>query len=214
MKYLISVFSDIVQKLSKGIKSLANLLALLVILSILFGFIISFIYTPPTLSKSRLITYNQCIVFFNRHPEYKRIDILNYNDIVIDNEGRFFTDDQRSREKLAKYFKQDEIEFITDLSKKLKKAGCSKAQKIDSVYLFITYNGLISPTPPGALYMSDIKDPNKINNENINQYKPFIRINDKWYFSRALVANWNRKSDAPISKSLFDFAASDYALKQ
>lgn len=178
--------------------AIASVIFLFIPLVIAFAFILSLalpcIYTPGAITSEKLHLFERCIKIMKEHDEH-----LN---LVWDTAtGHIFVPINGGEEPC---FSDDEIAETQNISKYLNKLNCYIVERKNNVVLFRIRTNYILPDSPGVIYSLNGQNPNEIDNELMNKYKPFIRILGNWYMSRKLInRNW-RDLKYPIPKSIFD----------
>ena len=167
-----------------------------------------YVYTPPTLTSNRLLTYNKCIQFVKEHDEYKDLTLFRWGWKSRMNNTFFSVRLFGPRSNIQGVSKDElsEMEALWKrLSKELSSSKTRKVQRDGNMLVFYTNGNSILPVPPGVLYSLDGENPNTIDSELFNASKPFISISGDWYMSRRLVLV-GRRADIPIynPKSIID----------
>ena len=161
------------------------------------------VYTPPALSREKAVVYSRFVRLVESHPEYRRVylDMWRYRRVDVH-------DSVTGKAGSSGGVVDDELIRI---SRGLKEVGCVFAEMKDSYVLFMSRLNYILPTSPGVLYSLDGQNPNEIDDEFLNNKKPFMLIKDRWYMSRWLVAFPSRGfyTKRPLPRSLIDRSLRD-----
>ena len=162
------------------------------------------VYTPPALSKEKLVVYTRFVTLVEAHPEYRRVylDMWHYLRVEIH--------DSVKEQAVSSGGGVVDDELIR-ISRGLKKVNCAVAEMKGSYVLFMSRLNYILPTSPGVLYSLDGRNPNEVDDEFIKSKKPFTLIKDRWYMSRSLVLFPSRGlyTKRPLPKSLIDRSLRD-----
>lgn len=194
-------------------KTIAYRLVAIVFISFLFiiigdtryfrSFVLSCVYTPPAVTAENLILFNKFIEVVGKSDKTEKVTLdsnfLRVGDEVLPLDGSFY-------EEMAKgFFTESDIANVSEISQRLYKIKYVRFQKEYDLVLFYRRANRILSTRPGIVYSLNGKNPNEIDNEVINNAKPFTKITGNWYASRKLLLRGPR-SDIPTSipKSLFD----------
>lgn len=166
--------------------------------------VLGHVYTPPALSREKVAVYSRFIRLVEAHPEYRRVylDMWRYRRVEMND---FETEQEFSSGDVVV---DDELIRI---SRGLKKVDCVFVEMKGSYVLFMSKLNYIFPTSPGVLYSLDGRNPNELDDEFLNNKKPFMLIKDRWYMSRWLVAFPSRGfyTKRPLPKSLIDCSLRD-----
>lgn len=156
------------------------------------------IYTPPALSREKMVAYTGFVKVVEAYPEYRRVRLDIYNRRSVE-----FYDSYAEKKDPSKGVIEDDLFSI---SRDFKRVGCFYAEKYNWYVVFFPRRNYIMPTSPGVLYSLDGRNPNEVDDEFLNSNKPFILIKDRWYMSRQLVMSPFRKIDDkwPLPESLID----------
>jgi hypothetical protein len=161
------------------------------------------VYIPPALNKEKMAVYSKFVKLVEAYPEY--------NEVFLNSWGTFRYDPvelspDTSDSSMGFERKKYSSAYTYDISRGFKQVGCVRAEKYGSYVVFIPKRNYILPTSPGVLYSLDGRNPNEIDDEFLNNKKPFELIKDRWYMSKQLVTSPYRKIDSnpPLPKSLID----------
>lgn len=178
---------------------------LIYMLQLLLSAILPLIYTPPALTSNKLAIYNNCIKFINNHGQYKELFLTCRGEVAPEDEI-YMLDSSASMKNLKKFFSEDEIVEIKQLSEQLDEINCVYFQRKDNLVLFVKRTNYILPSSPGVLYSLDGSNPNEFDDEFLNATKPFVKIKGNWYMSRLLIVRrfFRKTVDIPVPKSLID----------
>jgi len=166
----------------------------------------SYVYTPPALTQDRLLVFERCVNFVRSHEEHKDLWLNMQGDVRFGKHGFSIKPLYTFEKGLDAFFSKSEIADIEAICKGLRKSECVYAFRKDNIVLFCSFSVFFFGRP-GVAYSLYGENPNDIDNEDLNKYKPFLRIRDDWYMSRKLHVLWRRTDlDKPISvpKSLID----------
>jgi len=166
-------------------------------------FMLPYLYTPFAITRENYKFYNRCIAFVKNQSEHEDISVSWRGDYVKN--GIYFPAIDPNSVDMKNKFSENEISEMLLLSKQMKKFGCLRVQRNMDIVLFYKRRDRILPTRPGVAFSIDGINPNNIDNEILNEYKPFLKINNGWYMSRQLVYGGIR-GDIKMSlpKSLID----------
>lgn len=147
------------------------------------------IYTPSALDQNKVAVYTRFVYIIQRHPEIKLAYLTMSGYLKVDPE---------QLDSLSAI--EDEL---SNIPSELGRVGCLFTIKDGSYVAFIIKRNYILPRCPGVLYSLDGRNPNEVDDEFLNTYKPFKQIKGRWYMSRRLVASTYRSIDAesPLPKS-------------
>jgi len=137
-----------------------------------------FLYSPPVLTVESSGIYNKCINFLEAHNDHKSFRLSRIGPIWIDGHSIGSKDNN--------YFTEDELYEIRKLRNRLYKKGCFRLQREDDFVMFYRNSNLILPSGAGALFSLNSRNPNMVDNEILNELKPFVPISGNWYMSRNL----------------------------
>jgi len=176
----------------------------IIVLLILFPFIsdniISYIYTPPAISKEKINLFKELYPIINKHQDCIYWIITPSYSIITK---------RISKDKYEHIFTFKNNDFRKELlpiEKKIKELKINFIKIIGPVVMLITASKILSPESPGLLFIIDNTDPNKIDNIEISQYKPFLKIMDHCYASKKMVC-WQLTRDiSSIPPSIFDYS--------
>jgi hypothetical protein len=120
-------------------------------------------------------------------------------------DGAYFPSADPNSADIKNNFSEDEISEMLFISKQMKKFGCLRFQKNMDIILFYRRRNRILHTRPGVAFSINGTNPNDVDNEILNEFQPFLKINNGWYMSRQLVYGGIR-GDIKMSlpKSLID----------
>lgn len=167
-------------------------------------FTLPYIYTSPALTPKNLAIYNRYIQFLKEHDEHRTFELNEFGWINTEHDF-YILDSPNSMKKLRGFFSEDEIDEIRELSQKLHSTNCNTALRQNDIVLFIKNTIPILPKSFGVLYSLDGRNPNEIDSEVLNAYKPFTRIGGNWYMSKYLVRQVRFIVPVPVpQKSLID----------
>lgn len=167
------------------------------------SFTVPYLYTPPAITRENYKFYNRCIAFVKNQSEYEDIRI-SWRGYYTKDGANFSTIDPNSVD-MKNNFSENEISEMLLLSKQMKKFGCFRVQRNMDIVLFCKRRNRILPTRPGVAFSINGTNPNSVDSEILNEYKPFLKIYNGWYMSRQLVYGGIR-GDIKMSlpKSLID----------
>jgi len=169
-----------------------------------FGFSIPYLYTPPAITGENYKFYSRCIAFLKSQNEHEDICVSWRGHYIKDEASYFSTIDSNSAD-IKNNFSEDEISEMLLLSKQMKKFGCLRFQRNMDIILFYKRRNRILPTRPGVAFSINGINPNDVDSEIVNAYKPFLKINNGWYVSRQLVyGGLIRTTKKSLPKSLID----------
>ena len=160
------------------------------------------IYTPPALNTENIGVYQRFINFVESHKSYRKIRLTYMGDIEL----------KKYESTAEREFPSSDMESeIVKISYGMRKCGCVLALKNDFYIVFIPYPAInLCPRRPGVLYSIDGSNPNDVDSEYLNDFKPFFLIKDRWYLSRRLDANQFLRFRR---KSLPNFSLIDHSLR-
>ena len=97
----------------------------------------------------------------------------------------------------------------------MRRIDCILAEKNGNYVVFVPGKTHILPRIPGVLYSLDGTNPNEVDNEFLNDKKPFVLIKHRWYMSRQLGAFiYSRVDKRPLPGSaLIDRSLRDPGIK-
>ena len=188
----------------KKVKRCISFFLKLIPLIVVAPFTLPYIYTSPALTPKNLAIYNRYIQFLKDHDEHRTFQLNEFGWIHTGHDF-YILDSPNSIKKLRGVFSEEDIYEIRELSKKLHSINCNTALRQNDIVLFIKNIIPVLPKSFGTLYSLDGRNPNEIDSQVLNAYKPFIRIGGNWYMSRCLVRQV--RFIVPVSipkKSLFN----------
>lgn len=207
---LLAIFSRAIALRFQNSKKLRSRL-LICILSVplliwvteVISFTVPYLYTPPALTKENYKYYSRCVAFIKSQNEHEDISILCRGDYIKD--GAYFPAIDPNSADIKNNFSKDEISEMLLLSKQMKKFGCLRFRRNIDIVLFYKLRNRILPTRPGVAFSINGTNPNDVDNEIVNEYKPFLKINNGWYMSKQLVYGGIREDiKMSLPKSLID----------
>jgi hypothetical protein len=179
------------------------------------------LYTPPVLTHKSMPVYEQYVNFVSALEEFDDVELRNGNLSSYKNRAILSGPYSPIRNKEITVSSRAELKkiraFIDRMYGQLPSVHCKKVIRANDMILFYKYGNSLIPVGNGVLYSISGKNPNQIDNEILNKSKPFIQINDKWYFSRKLTFRGPRQDIlATTPKSLIDLSlvGADYKERQ
>lgn len=171
-----------------------------------------YIYMPPALTNENIDVYKRCIEFVRKHDDLK--DLVFYFGGVV-SQREISSEPNKQFEYLARIDREEETALI---SKELARIMCPRFERYDDFVFFYKGNNKYIPLTEkevwhawpsghGIVYSLNGSDPNQSQDPKLKIYKPFVKIYDNWYFSRALLMNGCEKQYfllEPVSKTLID----------
>ena len=162
------------------------------------------VYTPPALSREKVVVYTRFVRLVEAHPEYRRVHLDMWGGLW-----------ERIHDSVTEQagFSMDEDDELTRISQGFRQVNCVFAEMRDSYVVFMHMPNYILPTSPGVLYSLDGRNPNEVDDDFLNSKKPFFPIKDRWYTSLWLAVNplptmggekWRQPKSFLIDRSLRD----------
>jgi hypothetical protein len=176
---------------------------LLIWIASVIKFTLPYLYTPPAITTENYKFYRRCVAFVKSQNKHEDISV-SWRGYYIKDGANFSTIDSNSTD-IKNNFSEEEISEMLLLSKQMKKFRCLRLQKDNDVILFYKRRNIVLPTRPGIAFSINGINPNDVDNEILNEYKPFLKINNGWYMSRQLVyGGLIRATKKSLPKSLID----------
>lgn len=167
------------------------------------AFSLPYLYTPPAITTENYKFYISCVEFVKKQNEHEDISVSWVGQYTKD--GAYFPIIDSNRVDIRKNFSEDEISEMLLLSKQMKKFGCIKFRRYMDIILFYKRRNRVLPTRPGVAFSINSTNPNNIDSDIINEYKPFVKIANGWYVSRHIVyAGIRGDIKKSLPKSLID----------
>ena len=165
-------------KQRKKIKA-AFLISINLLIIWLLGFRVApFIYAPPAICQDDLAVYQQCVDTFTT----VEIDRLDYWG-SLNSPKSFLVRFENSTDELNQLYSENEIVKIRETYKNIRKLGILKIEKEDNCLLFMKRQSMREFNTTDVVYSVDSGNPNLLENEIIERYKPLIHIGGNWYSS-------------------------------
>lgn len=167
------------------------------------AFTLPYLYTPPAINGENYKFYSRCVAFVRSQNKHEDIIVTCWGHYAKD--GSYFPRIDPNGTEMKNNFSEDEISEMLLLSKQMKKFGCLRFIKDNDIILFYSRRNSIIPTRPGVAFSISGINPNDVDSETVNSYKPFLRIEDRWYMSKHLVYGGLRGDKRmSLPKSLID----------
>lgn len=193
------------------VRNLIYVLIFLIIVPFIYSFAICRIYTPPTLTRGKVILINALLPLFKKYPNYDYWVLSEYDDTI----GPLALKEMRNSKSYQHFlhfsatsevYQDFQLFYIV-----LKELKINTVKKFGPAIILITKSFFFKSEPPGLLYMIDNTNPNDITNVEISKYKPFKKIAEHWYVSKTMI-DWNfnwQSGDLVISipSSLYDYSS-------
>ena len=155
-----------------------------------------YIYTPPALTETNLPLYKELIRFAN--------DNSKYDDIILYYNGGWYSPGQKIGANNKEQYKKITHDAL-HLRKNLRSVICDKMQRDNNILLFFKNANHILPSGPGVAYSLSGDNPNNLQNDILEDSKPFTNISGRWYISRHLALSGSRVNIlVETPKSIFD----------
>ncbi|MHC4118523.1 MAG: hypothetical protein ACYSWO_13570 [Planctomycetota bacterium] len=166
-------------------------------------FSIPYLYTPAAITGENYKFYSRCVAFVKSQDDHEHITVSRAGHYLKD--GAHYPSLHSNGLDTEDVFSEDEISEMLLLSEQMKKFGCLRFQKNMDFILFYKRRNRILPTRPGVAFSINGRNPNDIDDEVINEHKPFFQIANEWYSSRHIVyAGIRGDVKSSLPKSLID----------
>ena len=174
-----------------------------------------YLYTSPAITKENLPAYNKFIRFAKNCNSDRTLVVGKGCRVVVN--GTFYMlvkNNSFEWERARKELSEEVVNELKVLCEQLHCVRCAMVKRVNDMLLFFNVSNVSLPgfssflpvsTNPGVLYSLNGEEPNEINDEVLNAFKPFVRITGNWYMSRKLMLAGPRANiPASIPKSLID----------
>ncbi len=194
---------DLEEKRSSVVRILILTVPLLAGILSVIGYSLPYLYTPRAITPTNYKFYTSCVEFATSHGDQE--------DITVSWVGHYrkgtalFPSIDSDEVNVREHFSEDEISEMLFLSKQMKELGCIRFRRSGGIVLFYRRRNMLLPTRPGVVFSTNGINPNDIDDDIVNEHKPFFQIADGWYSSRQIVYGGIRGNiKASLPKSLID----------